>query len=175
MWQARTAFNGKAFSACALIVVALATGCSSADRTDHTPTTSTTSTTSTPGGHNTHTGSGLGSRGSSDPSTSTPPPVTTPASLDLSGTWTGRYGGAFSGTFRLSWQQAASRLSGTITLSTEPGALRLTGSVHGATITFGTVGSAAITYSGTASDDSMSGSYRISGTSGGNWSATKTI
>jgi hypothetical protein len=167
MRQARSVFSGKALSACVLIMVTLATGCSSGDGTDSTPTTSP------PAGHHTPTGSGPSSPGRSGSTTPTTPQETTAASLDLTGTWTGRYGGAFDGTFRLSWHQTGSRLSGTITLSTQPGSLRLTGSIHGTTITFGTVGSAAITYSGNASEDSMSGSYRVTGTPGGDWSATK--
>jgi hypothetical protein len=45
--------------------------------------------------------------------------------------------------------------------------------VHGSTIRFGTVGSSAITYSGTASGKSMSGTYHTPG-GGGTWSAHKT-
>jgi hypothetical protein len=44
------------------------------------------------------------------------------------------------------------------------------------TISFGTVGSQAITYSGSVSGDSMSGTYKVqtpNGSVGGSWSATK--
>lgn len=49
----------------------------------------------------------------------------------------------------------------------------LTGTVSGSTISFGTVGSQAVTYSGTVSGSSMSGTYQVGGQPGGNWSATK--
>jgi hypothetical protein len=91
----------------------------------------------------------------------------------LSGTWSGTYGGAYHGTFVVHWTQKGSQLHGTIQLSnpkTEPG---ITGSVHGKRIRFGTVGSAAITYSGSVSGKSMSGTYRTPG-GGGSWSAHKT-
>ena len=108
------------------------------------------------------------------PST-TSPPVTSPsaATTDLSGTWSGKYDGAFNGTFTLTWTQKNSKLTGSIELSTA-GTLNLNGVVTGNTIQFGTVGSTAITYSGTVSGDSMSGTYQVNGSSGGNWSATKT-
>jgi hypothetical protein len=46
--------------------------------------------------------------------------------------------------------------------------------VNGDAISFGTVGSGtAITYSGTVSGNSMSGTYKVNGQGGGPWSATK--
>jgi hypothetical protein len=111
---------------------------------------------------------------STAPPTSTAPTTaaTTAAAAGLSGSWSGQYSGAFTGTFQLSWQQTGSTLSGTITLSTS-GTVPLTGTVNGSQINFGTVGSAAITYTGTVSGSSMSGSYQINGAAGGPWSATK--
>jgi hypothetical protein len=51
------------------------------------------------------------------------------------------------------------------------------GTVQGGTIKFGTVGSQAITYKGSVSGSSMSGTWQIKGTSGaaggGPWSASK--
>ena len=92
----------------------------------------------------------------------------------LSGTWSGKYGGAYHGTFTLQWKQAGSRLSGWIKLSTNRGAkVTITGTVHANTIRFGTVGSAAVTYSGSVSGKSMSGTYHTPG-GGGSWSAHKT-
>jgi hypothetical protein len=94
----------------------------------------------------------------------------------LSGTWSGTYGGAYHGTFTLRWKQSRSRLSGTIKLSNSnstPGITGIKGTVHGTAISFGTVGSAAITYSGSVSGKSMSGSYQTPG-GGGSWSAHKT-
>lgn len=98
------------------------------------------------------------------------------AATGLSGTWSGHYSGAFQGTFTLTWQQTQSKLNGTITLSSSPAAIPLNGTVSGSVIRFGTVGSLAITYSGSVSGNAMSGTYQIhtgSGSSGGPWSATK--
>src|SRR5260221_3379247 len=91
----------------------------------------------------------------------------------LTGTWSGTYGGAYHGTFTLHWTQRKSRLTGTIKLSSV-GKTNITGSVRGSTIRFGTVGNAnAITYSGSVSGTSMSGTYKTGGV-GGSWSAHKT-
>jgi len=91
----------------------------------------------------------------------------------LSGTWSGQYGGAYHGTFTVHWRQTGTRLRGTIRLSNPPSSPSITGSVHGRTIRFGTVGSEAITYSGSVSGESMSGSYKTPG-GGGSWTAHKT-
>jgi hypothetical protein len=92
----------------------------------------------------------------------------------LSGTWSGQYSGAYHGTFTLHWTQSRSRLSGTIKLSTSSNAkLPISGTVRGSSIRFGTVGSSAITYSGSVSGKSMSGSYQTAG-GGGPWSAHQT-
>ena len=100
-------------------------------------------------------------------------PQTRAAQSSLSGAWSGNYSGAYHGTFTLQWTQRGSKLSGTIKLSTSPGAkLALTGTVRGSTIRFGTVGSQAITYSGSVSGKSMSGTYKTPG-GGGPWSAHK--
>ncbi len=90
----------------------------------------------------------------------------------LSGQWQGQYGGAYNGTFVLHWQQSGSSLSGKITISSPESTLDVNGTLHGSSITFGTVGSLAITYTGTVSGSSMSGSYRTPG-GGGSWSASK--
>ncbi len=109
--------------------------------------------------------------------TSTAPPAsssggsTTQTSGDLSGKWAGSYSGTFSGTFRLNWQQTGSKLHGTITLSTS-GTVPVNGVVTGDSIRFGTVGSTAVTYTGTISGNSMSGSYNTP-SGGGSWSAQK--
>lgn len=98
------------------------------------------------------------------------------ASAGLSGKWKGSYGGAFQGTFTLRWRQSGSRLSGTIRLSQPAQVLAIHGSVQGGRIRFGTVGSTAITYSGSVSGDSMSGTYQVStgsSSAGGAWSASK--
>ena len=82
------------------------------------------------------------------PSSTTPPSAA--AALDLSGHWSGQYTGSYQGTFMLSWQQSGNSLTGTIQLSNPAQSLPLTGDLNGTTITFGTVGSLAITYTGTA-------------------------
>jgi hypothetical protein len=80
----------------------------------------------------------------------------------LSGKWSGRYSGSFSGTFRLAWQQSAQNLSGTITVSGFDNVpMNIHGTVHGVSIRFGTVGSESITYSGTSSGKSMSGTWLV--------------
>jgi hypothetical protein len=95
------------------------------------------------------------------------------AGASLTGTWSGTYRGAYHGTFTLHWTQSGSRLTGTIKLSSV-GRTNITGSVRGSTIRFGTVGNAsAITYSGSVSGKSMSGTYKTGGV-GGSWSAHKT-
>src|SRR5439155_21859052 len=110
-------------------------------------------------------------------STSSESPSSSPiAGGDLSGTWSGQYSGAFKGTFTLDWTQSGSKLHGTITLSSFNGTIPINGTVDGDAIRFGTVGSTDITYSGSVSGDSMSGTYQVhtpSGAVGGPWSATR--
>ncbi len=94
----------------------------------------------------------------------------------LSGKWSGHYSGSFNGTFTLRWRQSGSRLHGVIHLSNPGNTLPINGTVNGGAISFGTVGSTAITYSGTVSGNSMSGNYKVhtaNGASGGPWSASK--
>src|SRR5439155_12946883 len=98
--------------------------------------------------------------------TATTPPTTSPstspstsptAAGDLSGTWSGQYSGAYQGTFTLTWTQSGSKLNGTIDLASLGGTVPINGTVDGNKISFGTVGSTDITYSGSVSGDSMSG------------------
>jgi hypothetical protein len=91
----------------------------------------------------------------------------------LAGTWTGKYSGAYSGTFTLHWKQTGSKLTGTIRLSRPSGTYGITGSVTRGKIRFGAVDAGA-TYTGTVSGTSMSGTYRSSAGGGGPWSAHKT-
>ena len=91
----------------------------------------------------------------------------------LSGTWSGTYSGASEGTFTLTWQQSGSDVSGSITISELGAPIDITGKLTGNQISFGTVGSLAVTYSGTVSDTSMSGTYKAP-TGTGTWNATKT-
>ena len=94
----------------------------------------------------------------------------------LSGTWSGQYSGSFDGTFTVRWRQSGSRLHGTIHISNPDNTMPINGIVNGNAISFGTVGSTAITYSGTVSGSSMSGNYKVhstNGSPGGPWSASK--
>jgi hypothetical protein len=96
----------------------------------------------------------------------------------LSGTWSGSYHGSFSGTFRLTWQEIGQSLSGTIMISGLGNApTSIHGVVHGSSISFGTVGSKSVTYNGSVSGSSMSGSWKISAggrsIGGGSWSAVR--
>ena len=98
---------------------------------------------------------------------------TTPATAGgLSGTWTGQYTGASQGTFSLTWQQSGSDLTGTIDISELGSTINITGKLNGDKITFGTVGSLAITYAGSVSGNTMSGTYQAP-TGTGTWNATK--
>jgi hypothetical protein len=106
-------------------------------------------------------------------STSAASPTSASSALNLSGNWNGQYSGSYQGTFTLTWQQSGTTLAGTIQISNPAQTLPLNGTLNGTTITFGTVGSLAITYTGTASVSSMSGTYSVGGTSAGSWSATK--
>jgi len=126
-------------------------------------------------------GGGGGGSAASSPagaSVTIPPVSTVPSSSggttaqqsgELSGKWAGRYGGTFTGTFTLNWQQTGSKLHGTITLSSS-GTVPVNGTVEGGAIKFGTVGSNAVTYTGTVSGNSMSGTYDTP-SGGGDWSA----
>jgi hypothetical protein len=109
-----------------------------------------------------------------EPTTPSPAGSSSPAtSLDLSGSWSGTYGGGYSGTFKLTWEQSAGKLTGTIVISDPATTAQLDGTLKGTTITFGTVGGLAVTYTGTASTAGMSGTYSVGGKAAGTWSATK--
>jgi hypothetical protein len=115
-----------------------------------------------------------GSSSSASVVASTPPTSSAASSpaAPLSGKWAGNYHGSFSGTFTLNWTQQGSKLSGVIDLSTA-GRTPLNGTVIGNRISFGTVGSIAITYTGSVSGDTMSGTYQVGGGAAGHgtWSA----
>jgi hypothetical protein len=102
--------------------------------------------------------------------------ATNRSTLHLGGTWSGKYSGAVSGTFTLTWtQNARGKLVGAIKLSRPSGNYRITGRVSGGTIKFGAVGVGAV-YTGTvnAAGLKMSGSW-ASGPGGGTWSAHKLL
>lgn len=139
------------------VVALLATGCSSGSASSVTTAkvSSAAAAASTP---------------ASAPASTTTAPAT---AGDLSGTWNGTYNGSYSGTFTVKWTQSGSNVNGTIALPSVGTTERLNGTVSGDKITFGTVGSFAVTYSGTFSGSSMSGTYNVTGSPAGNWSATK--
>ncbi len=116
----------------------------------------------------------------SSPSVASPPTSSAASTSsaptgDLGGTWRGHYSGAYSGTFKLTWHESGANLSGNIHISTPDATLPINGTLTGNSISFGTVGSLAITYSGSVSGAAMSGTYRVNGggpSSGGPWNAT---
>ena len=111
---------------------------------------------------------------SATPTTTVAPTATAAATGGVSGSWSGKYSGAYSGTFTLTWQQSGPNLTGTIAISSFGNApTPINGTLQGNSINFGTVGSQAITYTGTVSGNSMSGSWQIQGGGGGSWSASK--
>jgi hypothetical protein len=98
--------------------------------------------------------------------------ASTQAQSSLTGTWSGRYSGAVSGTFTLRWRQSGSTLRGSITLSNPAGKYPISGALRSGKISFGAVGIGA-TYTGTVSGRTMSGRWK-SANRGGTWSARKT-
>ncbi len=157
--------HSKLLSVVALALVAVvALGCSSSKK-------ATTTNTTAPA--NTAASASTASTGTADSSTTAPQ-----ASGDLSGTWSGNYSGAFSGTFTLTWQQTGSNLSGTIKISGLGDVpTNIDGSVQGSSIRFGTVHGEEVTYTGSVSGSSMSGSWQIQvpgHTVQGSWNASKT-
>jgi hypothetical protein len=98
------------------------------------------------------------------------------ATPKLGGSWSGKYGGAVTGTFTLTWtQNARGKLTGAIKLSRPAGSYRITGHVTGSGIKFGAVGVGAVyTGSVSASGLKMSGSW-ASGPGSGTWSAHKLL
>ena len=109
-------------------------------------------------------------------STSGAPAVTTPSTVatdsGLSGTWSGNYSGANQGTFTLTWQESGSKLTGTIDISSPSATYDISGAVEGNSIRFGTLGAGAVTYSGSVSGDTMSGTYQAPN-GNGTWQAAK--
>jgi hypothetical protein len=94
----------------------------------------------------------------------------------LGGTWSGKYSGAVTGTFTLTWtQNARGKLTGAIKLSRPAGNYPITGHVTKSGIKFGAVGVGAV-YTGTVSGLglSMSGTW-ASGPGTGTWSAHKLL
>lgn len=103
--------------------------------------------------------------------------TTRSATPKLTGTWSGKYGGAVSGTFTVTWtQNARGKLTGAIKLSRPSGNYPITGHVSAAGIKFGAVGVGA-TYTGSvsASGLKMSGNWAGGQGVGGTWSAHKLL
>ena len=166
----RSTFRAATVIAAILATAAAVTACSSSGSAGGaTSSPAVSASTSTPSSHAPRTQNSVtvGSRAHSTAATSQPGA--------LSGTWHGTYSGGFSGTFTLKWTEGGARLHGTILISNPSQTLPLNGRISGSKITFGTVGSTAITYTGTvaSSDASMSGSYDVGNHPTGSWSATK--
>ena len=152
----------RSLMATAALILAMA-GCSSS----HNASDNTTSTTPA------STGGSATSASTAATTTSTPA-----AATDLSGNWSGTYSGSFSGTFSLSWQQTGANLSGTIMISSLGNkSTAINGTLQGNSIHFGTVGSEAISYTGSVSGSSMSGDWQIAAggktLGSGTWKASK--
>jgi hypothetical protein len=137
-------------TAIAITALAVVTGCSGSSGNATAPTTTPPVTASSP---------------------ATPAGTTPSASFgDLSGKWSGTYSGQDQGSFTLTWVEKDGKLVGQITV-TQLGTVPLNGRVTGSSITFGTVGSTAITYKGSVSGDAMSGTWYVGGVKQGDWSA----
>lgn len=101
-----------------------------------------------------------------------------PRVQSVSGTWAGSYSGTFTGTFKLTWKESNSKLSGKIMISGFSDVpTNINGALQGTSISFGTVGSRAITYTGSVAGNSMSGTWKM-GSAGqtvgtGSWKASK--
>jgi hypothetical protein len=155
--QRSTIWSGLLLTAALSVATAMAVGCGSSSTATNTTNPGAAAPTTNPGA-------------AAPTSTAAAPPT-----AQLSGTWSGHYSGAYQGTFTLTWQQAGSNLSGTIKLSAPAQTLGITGNVRGTTIRFGAVGG--VTYSGSVSGNSMSGTYQVPGqgsAAGNSWSAVKT-
>ncbi|MCA1847178.1 MAG: hypothetical protein LC792_29100 [Actinobacteria bacterium] len=163
----------KTFTLLALAVALLGGACSSKSNDNPTVGAGQTSATTAAAGTATTAASG----GSATTATSAT------AATGLSGTWSGTYqqtspiadSGTDSGTFTLNWQQSGSNVTGGISI---PGACSncpISATVNGSTVSFGVVALGAITYTGTVSGNSMSGTYATPDSSTkGTWKASKT-
>jgi hypothetical protein len=96
----------------------------------------------------------------------------------LSGRWAGDYQqtspSASSGTFTIQWQQSGSDITGTITIPGTCSSCPISATLNGSTVRFGLVAGGAITYTGTVSGNSMSGTYSTTdGATKGTWKASR--
>jgi hypothetical protein len=107
--------------------------------------------------------------------------TTAPATSGLTGAWPGEWQNttpdSSRGTFRIQWTQSGSSLSGTIAITGTPCLTggSISGSLNGGNLNFGVVtGQAQVSYTGTVSGTTMSGTYTTScGNAQGTWKATK--
>lgn len=107
--------------------------------------------------------------------------TTSPTATGLTGAWPGEWQNttpdASRGTFRIQWTQSGSALSGTITITGTPCLTggSINGSLSGSALNFGVVtGQSQVSYTGTVSGNTMSGTYTTScGNAQGTWKATK--
>ena len=107
------------------------------------------------------------------PAPPTPTPrATTPATLDLSGTWAGLCSGTSNGFCTLTLRQTANGLEGTFLLSSPPGKpLDIEGNLIGSTITLRSA--TGVVFTGTLSGSTLSGAYTdISNGKTYSWSVT---
>jgi hypothetical protein len=107
------------------------------------------------------------------PAQPTPTPrATTPATLDLSGTWAGLCSGTSNGFCTLTLRQTANGLEGTFLLSSPPGKpLDIEGNLIGSTITLRSA--TGVVFTGTLSGSTLSGAYTdISNGKTYSWSVT---
>jgi hypothetical protein len=102
--------------------------------------------------------------------------ASSPAAEDkIAGTWNGTFtGGTSSGMFKVVFTQQGETIAGNITITGNGGNAQgpIRGKLTGSNITFGAVGGTAISFTGSFSGNSMSGTYR-SGTDTGTWKATR--
>jgi hypothetical protein len=124
-----------------------------------------------------------GSNNSTPPGTTSQTPTPTQSAADsLTGTWTGTYASTTdpaSGSFTVRFTQTGSQLNGTIDIQNSACITTgtITGALNGDQITFGAVeGAQTITYTGSVSGNTMTGTYSAPqcGNGKGTWTATKT-
>lgn len=158
----------KAFAVLTLAVALLGGACSS--KSNDNPTVAAGQTTATTAAT---TATTAASSGSATTATSAA------ATGGLTGAWSGTYQQttpiADSGTFTINWQQSGSNLTGTINIPGACNACPISATVNGTSVAFGVVALGGITYNGTVSGNSMSGTYATADSSTkGTWKASKT-
>lgn len=141
----------------------------------------------------TSSGNGEGSTSTANPSPVTTAPASTAASTpaadtssatssapaskdDIAGDWSGTFANTTTGakgTFTVKFTRQGETITGNITINgTDGGAGNITGKLSGNKITFGTITGSTISFEGSFSGNSMSGTYKA-GTDHGTWKATR--